>query len=273
MTKVNFSQADDPKLERAAELARASFKYFWREMVWEGQRIIPGLELAAVKVPFSDSGKDAPETEFLWMNELTFDGEALSGTVLNQPLALESVSAGDARQVKPDQITDWMYVVGRKVYGAYSVQVLREGMRAGERAGHDRAWGLKFPKPPIVHVVPPDWFGRKSEGGFLGKLFGGTPVIPLSLDELEGLEHPMAVNMLEAFLDLEPGGEHVTVRDDAGLTMLHRMALAGAAPIVAVLLEHGADVAAKTNAGFTALDLAERLAWREAAEHLRAAAR
>jgi uncharacterized protein YegJ (DUF2314 family) len=44
----------DPEMQRAYESARATFRYFWREVAWERRRIIPALSLAAVKAPFSD---------------------------------------------------------------------------------------------------------------------------------------------------------------------------------------------------------------------------
>jgi len=44
----------DPEMQQAYENARGSFRYFWRELSWERRRIVPGLDLACVKAPFSD---------------------------------------------------------------------------------------------------------------------------------------------------------------------------------------------------------------------------
>jgi len=44
----------DPEMQRAYENARANFRYFWREVAWERRRIVPALDLACVKAPFSD---------------------------------------------------------------------------------------------------------------------------------------------------------------------------------------------------------------------------
>lgn len=46
-------------MNRAFEQARSTFKYFWRELYWENRRIIPALDFAMVKVPFSKTAKTA----------------------------------------------------------------------------------------------------------------------------------------------------------------------------------------------------------------------
>ncbi len=51
-------QADKP-VNRASERARKTFKYFWRELFWERRRIIPALDFAMVKAPFSKTAKTA----------------------------------------------------------------------------------------------------------------------------------------------------------------------------------------------------------------------
>ena len=93
----------DPEMQRAYQAARQSFRYFWRELSWERRRIIPGLDLACVKAPFSDGkakarGKD-PEVEHMWIGEIDFDGRNVRGELLNNPNWLTSVKAGDPAQI------------------------------------------------------------------------------------------------------------------------------------------------------------------------------
>ena len=52
-------------------------------------------------------------------------------------------------------------------------------MATWERAGHDRAWGRKSGDPRVVHVVPPESFGRETEPGFLLRLSGATGPEPV----------------------------------------------------------------------------------------------
>ena len=45
-SQVFMFDDSDPEMQRAYESARATFRYFWREVAWERRRIIPGLDLA-----------------------------------------------------------------------------------------------------------------------------------------------------------------------------------------------------------------------------------
>src|SRR5205823_7956181 len=80
---VFMSDDSDPEMQRAYEKARATFRYFWREVAWERRRIVPALNLACVKAPFSDGakptrGRDTPEVEHMWLSDVDFDGEFVS---------------------------------------------------------------------------------------------------------------------------------------------------------------------------------------------------
>ena len=130
-------------MQQAYERARKSFRYFWRELAWEYRRIVPALDLACVKAPFSDgdwAGDDDP-VEQMWVNEIEFDGKTISGILINQPNELFSVAQGDAVELTIPRMTDWMYAIGGRVYGAFTVNVMRSRMGRRERAEHDEAWG------------------------------------------------------------------------------------------------------------------------------------
>src|SRR5688572_32410808 len=94
---IFFHRGNDPEMLNAHEQARATFKYFWRELTWERQRIIPGLSMAAVKAPFADSPGQAttetPGVEHMWIDEVDFDGQTIRGALLNEPSWLKSVKA------------------------------------------------------------------------------------------------------------------------------------------------------------------------------------
>lgn len=273
MAQVYRVEDKDPDMQRAIEQARSTFRYFWRELAWEQRRIIPGLSLAAVKVPFSDPPEiehddDEPSVEQMWLSDIEFDGEVITGTLLNSPHWLKSIQEGDQAQFPVSGISDWMYAIGDQVYGAYTVNLLRSQMSRSERSQHDSAWGLEFGDPNKIDVVPPEWFGGKPKPGFFKRLFGGGGEETPPLD-LETTEHPMAINMAESlkeFLAQDPMNVYTT--DDNGWTMLHQQALAGTAIGVEILLEHGADPDARTSDGRTALDLAQALGWRQVIEVL-----
>lgn len=267
MAQVYFAKDDDPGIQAAIERARKTFRYFWREISWEHRRIIPGLEMACVKVPFVDPGDNSGGAEQMWVSDVDFDGSQITGTLLNSPHWLKSVHEGDSVETPVSGISDWMYVINDRVYGAYTVNAMRCDMSASERRDHDAAWGLNFGDPNDIHVVPADWYGKTP--GLLSRLFGGSaPAVTES--QLQSEEHPMAVNMadsLREFLAKDP--ENVHAPDDNGLTMLHHHVMAGSVVATQIALECGADVNATTSGGLTPLQLAESLGWREVTKVLR----
>jgi uncharacterized protein YegJ (DUF2314 family) len=221
--------ASSHDLAEARDGARATFKYFWRELSWEGRRIVPGFDLVAVKLEFEDAGL----IEYMWVGDVEFDGEWVSGTLINSPNELTNVKAGDAVRTRlSERFWDWMLTGSDRVLGAFTIQAMRIAMSEEDRSEHDAAWQLEFGDPAKVALPPSDD------------------------------DHPMALNMaasLEAYLDENPGA--VRESNDAGFTMLHREALAGNANIVRVLLARGADHAARTRGEKTPLALARALGW------------
>jgi uncharacterized protein YegJ (DUF2314 family) len=240
---VIMADDDDPEMQRAYEQARGSFRYFWREIAWDRRRIVPALEMATVKAPFTDDASrpgngDAPGVEYMWLFHVDFDGEFVSGDLVNEPNRLTSVKAGDAVRVPLDRISDWMYVMNGVAYGAFTVNALRSRMGAGERREHDEAWGLDFGDPRNVRMDTSD-------------------------------PHPMSETMapsLEEWLANDPS--LVSLKGDNGWTLLHKEAAAGNAAAVQVLLDAGADPGAVSDNGLTPLQLANVLGWESVARLL-----
>ncbi|WP_442510972.1 DUF2314 domain-containing protein [Novipirellula sp. SH528] len=292
MAQVYLTADNDPEMRTANERARRTFRFFWRELSWERRRIIPGLDLACVKVPFTDppelqAAENSEGVEQMWLGDVDFDGQKVSGTLLNSPNWLKSISEGDEAKFPGKALSDWMYVLNGRVYGAFTVQVLRAKMSAKERKQHDDAWGFDFGDPENIHVVPPEWFTdkqsepspspEKSKGGFLGKLLGrSAKQTPASLPPADpklvsSMEHPMAANMADSLTEyLQQNPENVHATDDRGWTMLHQQALAGTAIGVSILLKHGADPKAVTPNGASALQLAKSLGWKQVVDVLAA---
>jgi uncharacterized protein YegJ (DUF2314 family) len=227
------AQGNDPALAIAGRQARAHFKFFWRELSWEYRRIIPALEMTAVKAAFAEPGIDP---EHMWVTDLSFDGEHLTGSLLNEPHSLTSIKAGDPVRLTFEEVEDWMYVVEGKAYGAWSVQTLRARMEVDERARHDELWGLDFGAPESVRLA--EW-------------------------DRDGTEHPMSESMARGLGDAVDRNREafLSSADEAGLTTLHSLALAGSEACVRTLLSKGADRSQRTKAGKTALDLAATMGW------------
>lgn len=269
---VYGSPSEDPEMDQAAAKARTSFRIFWRELSWERRRIVPGLELAAVKASFSDppeihaQNAEALEVEHMWLTDIHFDGRSVQGTLINSPHSLKSIREGDRVKVGGKQVCDWMYVLSGEVYGGFTVDLMRSRMEKSERKQHDRAWGFHFGEPGTVLFVPPEYMGvaAAKKKGLFSRLSSPPPTVPQEFAKVAAAEHPMSKNMrgsLETAIGENPS--LLTDTDDAGFNYLHQLALAGSLDGVDVCLQHGADPKLKTSAGMTAFGLAKVLAWKK----------
>lgn len=112
-------------------------------MSWERRRIVKALDLAAVKVSFTtdSADPDSPSVENMWVTDVDFDGLTLSGVLMNEPVWVSSINAGDPVSVSLDRLNDWVYVFGGRAFGGFTIDALRSGMSAAERVEHDQAWG------------------------------------------------------------------------------------------------------------------------------------
>lgn len=241
-SQVMLADGGDPEMQRAYEQARESFRYFWREIAWDRRRIVPALNLAIVKAPFTDDAPrpgngDAPEVEHMWVGDIDFDGESVSGVLGNDPNWLTSVKDGDAVRIPLDRISDWMYVKNGVAYGGFTVNLLRSRMDPGERGEHDEAWGLDFGDPQQVRMEASD-------------------------------PHPMSETTAPSLKEAVTNDSSLlSVKGHNGWTFLHQEASAGSAATVQVLLDAGADPGAAADNGMTPLQLAKVLGW-EAVETL-----
>ncbi|MCX8531299.1 DUF2314 domain-containing protein [Chryseobacterium luquanense] len=258
-----FTDGKDPKMIAAYKKAQENFKYFWRELSWEQRRIIPGLNLACVKASFSEKNPDGEQiVEHMWMNDIYFDGDTVSGYLINEPNDLTTIQPRDYFEIPLNEISDWLFAITPmqkkptglsklfssssepipKAYGGFTIQKMRADMSESERKEHDEAWQLDFGDFNEIEVV-----NEQKEK-------------PENL-----IEHPMSKNMKEDFVKfLNDYPAELTNIDENGFTLLHRETIAGNLSSVEVLLEAGADKNLKNNNGKTALDYAKQLNW----EHL-----
>jgi len=237
--KIFFAQRDDPKMILAFEKAQETFKYFWRELSWEYRRIIPALDLACVKVAFFEETNNEPIVEHMWINDIGFNGEQITGILANSPNELSNINSGDEVQIPLHQISDWLFSSQGKTYGGFTIQAMRAEMSDAERNEHDKAWGLDFGDYNDVLLV----YQQKEH--------------PENL-----IEHPMSKNMKDSLLDfVEQNPNELTAADEDGYTFLHRETIAGNLSSIEILLAAGADKNATTKEGKTALDFAKQLGW------------
>jgi hypothetical protein len=158
-----------------------------------------------------------------------------------------------------------MYVQSERVYGGFTVDVLRSRMPKSERKQHDEAWGLNFGKVGMVDLVPPEYIGEKP--GFFSKLFRSPR--PQDYAEVAKAEHPMSVNMRESLeKTLSENPQLVHEADDKGFAFLHQLSLAGSLDGVDICLKHGADPSKPASNGMTPHALAKCLGWKRVMQRL-----
>ncbi|RAJ08683.1 uncharacterized protein YegJ (DUF2314 family) [Chitinophaga skermanii] len=238
---IFFASGTDPNMLAAFTKAQSTFKYFWRECSWEYRRIVPALDLACVKIAFSQSlpGRDEPVVEYIWMNEIDFNGDEISGVIVNQPNELTNIQNGDYVTVPLDRLCDWLFTTEGKSYGGYTIQYMRSLMEAADRSEHDDAWGIDFGDHHEIFVAR----GQKDDPNVL-------------------IEHPMSINMREKFVEfIQQYPNELTSTDDFGANLLHRETIAGNKTSVEAMVTAGADLQATTRSGKTALDYAKQLNW------------
>jgi uncharacterized protein YegJ (DUF2314 family) len=268
---VLWTDGEDAGMIEAYAAARATFKYFWRELYWERRRIIPVFDTTIIKLPFRDG--DDPPTEHMWADEVGFDGDILSGKLINSPNSLESLSEGDAVTAPFARLNDWMFVLHDKVYGGHTVNHLRSQMDDFDRLAHDKAAGWDFGDPAEVRLEIQDDPEVKAKRPKLFSRLHAAKTTQTGNATPEGhREHPCGVNILpKVEANLKEDAQAYFEPDEHGWTMLHHEALAGNLGIVKLLIQHGADATARTDKGKTAADLAAGIGWPEIAAFLHAA--
>lgn len=239
--KTFLAKRDSAKMIKAFANAQSTFKYFWRELSWEYRRIVPVLELSCVKAAFYQYIDLTDETivEYMWIDEIMFDGEEIKGTLINSPNELTNIENGDKVTVPLNQIKDWLFAMHGKTYGGFTVHAMRSEMNVKDRKKHDEAWGVDFGDYNDILFV----YEQKEH--------------PENL-----IEHPMSKNAKKAIKDIiKEHPDELTATDESGYTILHKETIAGNRTWIEALLLSGADKTLKTNKGKTALDFAKQLKW------------
>jgi uncharacterized protein YegJ (DUF2314 family) len=169
--KIFFASGDSPKLAEAFKKAQETFNFFWRELSWEYRRIIPALNVACVKVAFTQEKENSDEiiVEHMWINEVEFDGNNVKGILINNPNELTNIANGASIEIPLSQISDWLFAItetkkkgfstlfksssSSRAYGGFTIQAMRSEMTNQERKEHDNAWGLNFLRKNLLQPI------------------------------------------------------------------------------------------------------------------------
>ena len=117
---------DDPRMVAATQKARVTAPEFAKALGAPK----PNQDGFAVKLRVTD-GK---ATEYMWISDLSFDGQSFRGRLGNTPDAVTGVKLGDELAVKPGELSDWMYVEDGRLVGGYTLRVIRDSVSPEVRA-------------------------------------------------------------------------------------------------------------------------------------------
>lgn len=89
----------------------------------------PGQTGFAVKKRCIEGNK----CEHIWLTDLQFDGRVLRGKIDNRPIEMKSLRVGQKVTVRPEEISDWMYVENGKLVGGYTVRAFYRKLPAAQK--------------------------------------------------------------------------------------------------------------------------------------------
>ena len=139
---ISFSYEGDTELRDAAMDARASLDGFVERL--------PELRatgaFTSVKFPLIENDI----TEHVWMSDVAFDGETLTGYLASEPLHHAGWSFGDRVSVPVDHVLDWAVIDDGTLYGGFSIYVLRRRSSPEDRQTHDEHRGFALGDQAVV---------------------------------------------------------------------------------------------------------------------------
>lgn len=124
--EITSVAADDAKMNAAVAEARATLPIFWK--VAEAGDPAVQRKIVKVALPVKGGGQ-----EHLWMGFESHDDRQVNGRLENEPEYLPGLHNGDPVTVDPSQVSDWAYVRGGKMYGAYTMRVVLDQLSPAER--------------------------------------------------------------------------------------------------------------------------------------------
>lgn len=99
----------------------------------------PSYRLFALKCRFA---KPDGGGEHIWVSNISLKNGNYFGVVDNLPSTTTEVKIGDTIEIKKRAISDWMYLRGTTIRGAYTLRVIRNRMSPQERKVFDSELGV-----------------------------------------------------------------------------------------------------------------------------------
>jgi uncharacterized protein YegJ (DUF2314 family) len=102
-----------------------------------------GQEDFEVKKPFIQGN----QVEHIWLSDVQLVGNLFQGRIDNQPRKISGLKMGEMVSVKPNEISDWLYIDNGKLVGGYTVRVHYNELSAQQKQEFDRRADFRIEKP------------------------------------------------------------------------------------------------------------------------------
>lgn len=83
--------------------------------------------------------------EHMWLSDVVWDGKVFKGTVNNDPVETKVVKFGQRITVKPDELSDWMYIDDGVLKGGNTIRVFYGGMKPKDKKEFEAQMPFKIP--------------------------------------------------------------------------------------------------------------------------------
>lgn len=133
-TTINV-ESDDKEMAEAIEKANQTLTDF------NAVLSNPKIEVKSLKVKFETSNGGG---EHIWLTNVQYKDGRYSGTLDNEPEYITEYKIGDKIEVDNSKISDWMYIENGKLFGGYTIKLLRVRMTEAEREQFDAESGMQI---------------------------------------------------------------------------------------------------------------------------------
>lgn len=127
-------KASDAEMNEAIEKAKQTLHDF------NAALLNPEIEVKSLKVKFQNQ----TDAEHLWLSNIMFKDGKYTGILDNEPEYFTEYKIGDTIDVDDKNISDWMYIKNGKLFGGYTIKVLRNRMSESEREQFDAESGMQI---------------------------------------------------------------------------------------------------------------------------------
>lgn len=125
---------DDKEMNLAIELANATLDDFDKALK------SPESENFALKIRYDLNNK----SEHIWAVDIEKIGNDYFGIIDNVPNSETSINLNDKVKIEKEKISDWMFSREGKLFGGYTIIVLRNRMSESEKENFDKEFILSI---------------------------------------------------------------------------------------------------------------------------------